>query len=85
MKYYRLNYEISSWLPKGSVWVRDDNGFWSGTSKNHTVGNAGNNDAYWFAHLLEQESIESSAHNDSGEIDILTEVEPRLWIEVEKE
>jgi len=72
MKYYRLNYQISDWLPKGSIWSRDSEGYWNREDKPHTMGQA--SEGYWFTQLLEQESVDPSAHNSDDDLDILTEV-----------
>lgn len=81
MKYYRLNYEISSWLPKGSIWSRDSSGFWKREDTEHTIGVA-TNSSYWFANMLEQEAKDPSdliidgMPREAGddELHILTEV-----------
>jgi len=79
-RYFRLNYEISPWLPKYSVWYREDNGEWGGQTKLHGLGNASDDYPYWFTLLLEQEMKNPSGgdHNQP----IITEVEEKIaWVE----
>jgi len=80
VKYYRLNYEISDWLPKGSIWYKDEQGVWQRKDENHVVGRANMpvGLGYWFASMLEQESTDPSGTYKGP--DILTEV-VRGWQE----
>lgn len=78
-KYYRLNYEISPWLPKGSIWYKTDEGDWERHEGSHSVG-----DDYWFAQLLEQESEDPSGPREKRYIPIISEVEKKVtWTEVD--
>lgn len=78
--YYQLNYEISSWFPKGSIWYEDDDGCWRREDSSRSVGNGD----YWFGRMLEQESSNPSTiiNNDKP---IISRVERRtIWVEVKE-
>jgi hypothetical protein len=82
--YYRLNYEISPWLPKGSIWYRDEDGHWEREDGSHSVGgDAGDGKVYWFALLLEQESTRPSGTSFTDRI--LTKVQrSEAWVEADE-
>lgn len=87
-KYWRLNYEISSWLPKDSIWHRKSNGKWYRQDGSHEIGAADGTMAdghpYWFALLLEQETTGPSGGKDYQGKRILSEVvQANTWVEVD--